>query len=250
MDRKFGWKPDIPDIRDVPFKMMMGFVSTELPPYVDLRVMCSEIEDQKNVGSCTANALVGALEYLERKEKSEYKDLSRLFVYYNERVMEDSVKIDQGAMLRTGIKTLVKEGVCPEYMWPYTPDNFAVKPFAECYLAAQNHQILNYQRLETLQEMRACLAEGFPFVFGFAVYESIDSPITKETGTVNLPGQSERMMGGHAVMAVGYDDLKRRLIVRNSWGKGWGDKGYFTLPYEYVENSNLSADFWVIKRTE
>ncbi|HLO25596.1 MAG TPA: C1 family peptidase, partial [Geobacteraceae bacterium] len=161
-----------------------------------------------------------------------------------------SVKTDSGAMIRDGIKTLVKQGACLEKSWPYNIAKFAVKPPEACYTEALDYQILSYSRLNTLDEMRACLADGYPFTFGFSVYEGFETQQVAETGVVNMPGKGERMLGGHAVLAVGYDDAAQRVIVRNSWGVGWGKKGYFTMPYAYVADRNLSDDFWTIRRGE
>jgi C1A family cysteine protease len=246
---KYGWVPDLPDHRDYLFSAVRP-VPPALPAHLDLRPFCSKVEDQGNLGSCTANALAGALECLEIKDKVHYADLSRLFIYYNERVIEHSVKSDSGAMIRDGIKTLAKQGVCTEKTWPYVISRFTKKPGAACYNEASAHQITSYHRILTLDEMRACLAEGFPFVFGFTVYESFESQQTAKTGVVNMPLAGERTVGGHAVMAAGYDDNEKRFIVRNSWGPKWGMKGYFTMPYAYVADRNLSDDFWTIRRGE
>src|SRR5262249_40190835 len=151
-----------------------------------------------------------------------FADLSRLFIYYNERVVEHTVKTDSGAMLRDGIKTLAQLGVCTEKRWPYTINRFAIKPTAACYTEGRKHRITSYERLLTLDEMRACLADGFPFVFGFTVYEAFESAAVAKTGVVPMPGPEERVLGGHAVCAVGYDDGEKRFLVRNSWGPKWG----------------------------
>lgn len=247
--RAYGWVPDLPDQRDYRFRSVLK-VPGKLPSRADLRPFCSKVEDQGELGSCTANALAGALEFLERKDKIPFQDFSRLFIYYNERALEHSVNSDSGAMIRDGIKTLVKQGVCSEKAWPYDISRFKVKPKPVCYQEGLEHQITSYHRLSTLDQMRSCLAEGFPFVFGFAVYESFETQEVAKTGLVNLPKAKEQCLGGHAVLAVGYDDESQRFIVRNSWGTGWGIKGYFTMPYKYLSNRNLSDDFWTIRRGE
>ena len=173
--RGYGWVPDLPDQRDFLYRAIR-VVPPVLPHQVDLRPSCSPVENQGNLGSCTANALVGALEFLENKNKKPFADLSRLFVYYNERVIEHTVKTDSGAMLRDGIKTLAKQGVCKEKTWPYIVSKFAVKPAAKCYKEAALHTITSYHRILTQDEMLECLADGYPFVFGFTVYESFGHP--------------------------------------------------------------------------
>lgn len=245
----YGWLPDLPDGRDHQYGLVYR-VPKALPRSVDLRATCSPVEDQGALGSCTANALVGVLEFLEVKDGLALTDLSRLFVYYNERVIEHTVSQDSGAMLRDGIKTLARQGVCAEREWPYVISKFDDRPSAACYQEADRHQITSYQRLMTLDEMRACLASGYPFVFGFTVYESFESAAVAKSGKVQMPKQSERALGGHAVCAVGYNDKAKRFTVRNSWGRGWGMKGYFSMPYDYLADRNLSDDFWTIRRGE
>lgn len=245
----FGWNPDLPDHRDRLY-VALRILPSRLPAKVDLRPLCSPVEDQGQLGSCTGNALVGAVEFLEKKDKAPFADLSRLFIYYNERLIEHTVKSDSGAQIRDGIKTLAKQGVCTEKLWPYDIAAFAKKPSAACYSDASNHQITSYQRIVTLDEMRTCLSDGFPFVFGFTVYESFESAEVARTGIVNMPKRTERILGGHAVLAVGYDNTTKRFIVRNSWGVGWGIRGYFTIPYAYLTDRNLSDDFWTIRQGE
>ncbi|HVO32856.1 MAG TPA: C1 family peptidase [Elusimicrobiota bacterium] len=244
---RYGWIPDIPDHRDFLFSARRA-APVRLPSTVDLRATCSPIENQGQLGSCTANALAGALEFLEDKDRAPFEDVSRLFIYYNERVVEHTVKTDSGAMLRDGIKTLARDGVCSEALWPYVISRFAAKPTPRCYADGRAHTITSYERLLTLNDMRACLAAGFPFVFGFTVYESFESPQVARAGVMPMPQASERAIGGHAVMAAGYDDAQQQLICRNSWGTAWGLKGYFLMPYAYVEDRNLSDDFWTIRR--
>jgi C1A family cysteine protease len=242
----YGWQPDLPDHRDLLFSAIAPRAVT-LPPKVDLRAKCSPIENQGQLGSCTANALVGALEFLEKKDGAKFVDLSRLFVYYNERSIEGTVDQDSGALIRDGIKSLAKQGVCPELNWPYKIAAFKKKPLAACYTKAKAHKITSYHRINDMNEMRTCLAEGYPFVFGFTVYESFESPAVGKSGILNLPAASEKVMGGHAVMAVGYDDSQQRFIIRNSWDTDWGMKGYFTMPYAYLSDRNLSDDFWTVR---
>jgi len=245
----YGWTPDRPDHRDQLYAAIAA-PPPVLPPAVDLRAQCSPVENQGQLGSCTANALVGNLEFLEKKAGHAPRDLSRLFVYYNERTMEGTVNEDAGAMIRDGVKSLAKQGVCPEAEWPYVITRFRTKPTAACYRDALGHQVLSYHRILTLQEMRNCLAEGFPFVFGFTVYEAFESPAVAKTGRLNLPAAKERSLGGHAVMAVGYSDAATRFTVRNSWGADWGLGGYFTMPYAYLDNRNLADDFWTLRTME
>ena len=245
----YGWVPDVPDQRDYLLSAILK-VPARLPGKVDLRPLCSKVEDQGNLGSCTANALVGAIELLENKDKVSFADFSRLFIYYNERAIEHTINSDSGAMIRDGIKTMAKQGTCTEKSWPYNTAKFKVKPTAACYREALNHQITSYFRILTLDQMKACLAAGFPFVFGFAVYESFETQRVARTGVVPMPKAGEQLLGGHAVLAVGYDQASQRFIVRNSWGTGWGMKGYFTIPYKYLGNTDLADDFWTIRKGE
>lgn len=242
----YGWVPDLPDQRDIMYSAVRKIPAT-LPSAVDLRPMCSPVEDQGQLGSCTGNALAGALEFLEMKDKDPFIDLSRLFIYYNERAFEHTVESDSGAQIRDGIKTLAKKGVCSEKCWPYDISKFTVKPPESCYTEAGTHKITSYQRIQTVDEMRTCLADGYPFVFGFSVYESFESQEVAQTGIVQMPQPDEKQVGGHAVVAVGYDDSQKIFIVRNSWGESWGMKGYFTIPYDYLGNDNLADDFWTIR---
>ena len=245
----YGWTPDRPDQRD---KLYAAIAAPPkiLPASVDLRAQCSPVENQGQLGSCTANALVGSLEFLEIKAGKPATDLSRLFVYYNERAIEGTINEDAGAMIRDGVKSLVKQGVCTEKAWPYVIGKFAVKPPAACFKQGLAHQVLSYHRILTVQEMKSCLAEGYPFVFGFTVYEAFESATVAKTGQLNLPRPKEKSLGGHAVLAVGYNDAAQRFIVRNSWGANWGLHGYFTMPYDYLGNRNLADDLWTLRAFE
>lgn len=247
--RVFGWIPDLPDHRDIRYSSVYR-IPKKLPLKTDLRLLCPPIEDQGELGSCTAHALTGALEVLEKRNGRPVIQFSRLFVYYNERAIEHTITQDSGAMLRDGIKSLVKKGACSEKKWPYIPARYSVKPGTACFKEGLDHQITAYQRIDTVDQMRACLADGFPFVFGFTVYESFQSQTVSRTGKVRMPERSERVLGGHAVLGVGYNDAQKRFIVRNSWGTAWGIKGYFTIPYAYCASRDLSDDFWTIRGGE
>jgi C1A family cysteine protease len=225
-------------------------VLATLPPAVDLRPQCpKEVYDQGQLGSCTGNAIAGAIEFDEIKQKAaDIFTPSRLFIYYNERVIEGTVNSDSGAQIRDGIKTVAKQGACHEQIWPYDIAKFRTKPPKPAYTDGAKHTAVQYQRLiQSLTEMKGCLAAGYPFVFGFTVYESFESSSVAKTGVVPFPGSGEKVVGGHAVLGVGYDDTSQRFIVRNSWGPGWGMKGYFTIPYSYLTASNLADDFWTIR---
>jgi C1A family cysteine protease len=246
---RYGWIPDLPDQRDLPYATL-AVALPQLPKVIDLRSHCSSVENQGDLGSCTACALVGNLEYIKKITLKRTINFSRLFLYYNERVIRHTQKSDSGASIRDGIKSLVKTGDCLERLWPYDANKFAIKPPKTCYREAEDLQITKYYRIHTTSEMKQTLSLGFPFVFGFAVYESFESPIVAKTGIVPMPRPDERVVGGHAVMAVGYDDTKKCFVVRNSWGTSWGDNGYFFMPYGYVSNSSLSSDFWTIRAME
>jgi C1A family cysteine protease len=246
----YGWTPDLPDARDYLFAAPESVLST-LPTQVDLTSKCPPVYDQGQLGSCTANAIGAAFEFIQLKQGLTDFAPSRLFVYYNERKIEGTVTTDSGAMIRDGIKSVNQLGVCSEDTWAYDITQFAVAPPANAYTEAATHQATVYQRvLPLLAQMQGCLAAGSPFVFGFSVYESFESQDVAKTGVVPLPQRSERLLGGHAVLAVGYDDESQRFYVRNSWGTGWGLDGYCTMPYAYLTNQSLASDFWAIDAVE
>ena len=246
---KYGWIPDLPDERDLAYSLLAPAIPA-IPLSVDLRKGCTPVENQGDLGSCTACALVGNLEYIKYKKLSKVINFSKLFLYYNERVIRHTQNADSGASIRDGIKTLVKIGDCLESLWPYDIDKFAVKPPQKAYTEAKDMQIIRYYRLHTLDEMKHTISAGSPFVFGFAVYTSFESRKIAATGIVPMPKKGERLVGGHAVMAVGYDYSRGYAVIRNSWGSSWGDKGYCYMPYGYLTNENLSSDFWTIRTME
>jgi C1A family cysteine protease len=246
----YGWNPDIPDQRDHLYAAPVT-APQALPSSADLRPQCPPVYDQGQLGSCTANAIAGAFQFCEMKENLPTTFVpSRLFIYYNERVMEHTVNSDSGAQIRDGIKSVAKQGVCSEDLWPYNIANFTNHPPANCYQVALQNKVTQYTRLaQNLNQMKACLASGYPFVFGFTVYDSFESNAVATTGIVPMPNPSEQVLGGHAVVAVGYDDSQQRFIVRNSWGVTWGLQGYCQMPYAYLTqaNPNLASDFWTLR---
>lgn len=281
-EKGMGWFPDLPDRRDLTLELEkkkndgikdmvkeLGIKEpvTGIPDNMDLRQWCSPVEDQKSLGSCTANAGVGLLEYFERRAFGNHIDASRLFLYKNSRKLA-GLTGDTGSYLRTTMAALVLFGVPPEKYWQYTdkkPD-FDADPDSFCYAFAENYKTIQYLRLDPpstpvnilLDRIKANLAAGLPSMFGFTVYDSI---YQAEAGNIPYPCSGEKVAGGHAVVAVGYDDSvlienskcgktsRGALLIRNSWGTSWGDKGYGWLPYDYVLKG-LAADWWTLIKAD
>lgn len=246
---KLTWKPDLPDFRDYQFSKYTSVLKTGLPSKVDMRTRFPLVYDQGNLGSCTSNCISTAIDFERLKQNIQPLLPSRLFIYYNERLLENTVSYDSGASLRDGIKTVSKDGACAETEWPYDISKFTIRPATSCYTNAQKNLVKQYLRLNNtnITELKTCLAAGYGFVFGFTVYQSFMTTNVIKTGMVPMPNTSERVLGGHATFCLGYDDSKSRFIVRNSWGTGWGDKGHFYIPYSYLTNQNLAGDFWSIQ---
>lgn len=222
----------------------------ELPTTVDLRNMFPPIYDQGELGSCTANALCSVFEFetIDQNIDVGFKP-SRLFIYYNERKLEGTINEDSGATLSTGIKSLIKYGVCSENICPYKVENFKKKPSTRAYKDARDHKVVISTNIEQdIFTMKATLYNKNPFVVGIAVYESFESQEVAKTGIVLMPKQGEKMLGGHAICICGYTET--HWIAKNSWGSNWGDKGYFYLPLIYLLDSNLSTDLWNISKIE
>jgi len=230
------------------------------PPRVDLRPLCPPIVDQGSLGSCTANALAGALGFLEIKDGLPSQDFSRLYIYYNERAIEGTIGWDAGAQIYDGIKSLSvgHQGACYESTWPYDISKFTAAPPLAAYTEGESHEILVFESIQPvnnayqISDLKDCLASGYPFVFGFSVFESFDSEEVALTGIVPMPLPGEVIVGGHAVPCVGYDDTTQRFICRNSWGQGWGQNGYFTMPYAFMGASwpAYISDLWTIRKGE
>ncbi len=244
---RFGWVPDLPDHRDYMYAAPTPIMH-DIPASADLTSSCPPVYDQGQLGSCTANAIAGAFQFDEIKQNEPNTVPSRLFIYYGERAMEGTVSTDSGAQIRDGIKVVASQGVCPETEWPYDIQKFAQKPSQKCFADAKKYTAVTYQRLiQDQNTMKGCLAEGFPFVFGITVYQSMMSNDVTKTGIVPIPTTQEKSLGGHAIMAVGFDDKTQCFKFRNSWGTGWGDGGYGYIPYAYLTDQNLADDFWTIR---
>lgn len=244
----YGWIRDLPDARDYLYAAPLHRFPGGLPRSVDLRTECPPVYDQGQLGSCTGNAIAGAIEFDQRKLGKKEFTPSRLFIYYNERVIEGTVSQDSGAQVRDGIKSVATLGAPPETDWAYNISEFAQKPPAKAYMDAKFDLVSSYSRVaQSLTQMQGCLAEGYPFVFGFTVYESFEGQQVADAGIVQMPAHGEKVVGGHCVVAVGYDDSERHFIIRNSWGTGWGVKGYCYMPYEYLISPHLASDFWTIR---
>ena len=272
-----GWLPDYPDLRDytaqhqeiLPLlkKARVDPGNSKLPARVDLREWCSPVEDQGALGSCTAHAGVGIVEYFEKRSFGKHVDASRLFLYKVTRNLMHSTG-DTGAFLRNAMGAIALFGVPPEEYWPYKITDFDKEPPAFCYAFAQNYQAVKYFRLDppdtakdvVLSRIKTNLAAGIPSMFGFTVYSSIAQADT--TGKIPFPAGGEQIKGGHAIAAVGYDDkmtiknthpgspeTKGALLIRNSWGSGWGDNGYGWFPYEYVLQG-IAEDWWSLIKSE
>ncbi len=221
----------------------------ELPAFVDLRSHLTPVEDQGEVGSCTANALAGALEYLEKRTNGAEGRVSRLFIYWNERDVEGTAAQDHGAALSDGIKVLKTDGACSEDTWQYDKTMVFEQPAEAAYDEAKGHTIDEAHKVKVeLHDMRHCLAEGYPFVFGLQVYDAFQQDGEKNNGVIRTPDPAtHEHAGGHAMLCVGYSDKDQVFLVRNSWGPGWGVRGYCYIPYGYLANSDFCHDAWTIR---
>lgn len=246
--RNYGWKQSKPDIRDFKLKTVNPAVYKSLPKSVDLRNIVPEVLDQGELGSCTAHALTMAHRIARIKQGLPDMELSRLFVYYNERLIEGTINEDAGAEIRDGAKVLGTYGVPIETDWPYIENKFKDKPTDQSYKDAIQDEASQYMTVEqTENEIKMCLYEGYPVVFGANIFEEFEGDEVARTGIVPMPTQNSRPAGGHAILIVGYNDDTRRFTVLNSWSNEWGDKGYCYFPYDYITNKDLCSDFWTIR---
>jgi C1A family cysteine protease len=249
---KYNWRPDKPDARDHIFEKLNEIPAT-LPASVDLRSHCPPIVDQGQIGSCTGNAIAGIVEYYDNTHNKAGVIVSRLFIYYQERVLEGTTYYDAGAYIRDGIKACNQYGAPLETIWPYLSNKVTTRPSTAAYTDAAKRKVGSYQRITTQAAgIKASLNSGYPVVVGFTVYASFETGTWWQpsgTGFMPYPNvNTESVLGGHAVAIVGYNDNLNggSFICRNSWGTGWGQSGYFYMPYTVINNANMSSDFWAV----
>jgi len=236
------WVPDKLDARDYKYQL----TTKTSPNNIDLRPYCSPIENQGSLGSCTGQAIAGAIELLN-KRNGNYRDISRLFIYYYERLILGTVNYDSGAYIRDGIKATNHYGVSLERYWPYDIRKFRQQPITEAKNDALNRKVTRYEKVADFNGCIDALTNGYPVIIGFHVYTSFMSNTVTRTGNMPYPNtKREKLLGGHAVLLVGYDKTKKVFIVRNSWGTNWGAKGYFYMPFNVI-NPTMSSDYWIIK---
>ena len=233
------------DMRAVQFKAEFFNKSKLLPKVVDLIPLQSAVKDQGELGYCFAFAGCSLREYIENKNKDKYIALSQLYLGYKTKLKEGTVGEDDGVSTLADVLWAIQTyGICPEDMDPYIPSAFAHSTNAFEDKAAAKYKITQYSQITSLLGLKTALAEGNVVTLGIAVYDSFESDQVAETGNVHMPTPEEQCLGGHAVLAVGYNDNLGIVQVKNSWGPNWGQKGYFTLPYQYIENPELTFDMW------
>lgn len=250
-NKKYGWNRQLPDQRD----HYLVFNSTKNNinniNCIDLRDKCPPIYNQGNLGSCTSNGIAFAYQFEQMNQKIYNFIPSRLFIYYNERSIEGTVNYDSGANIRDGIKSINKQGVCDEKEWVYDITKFKNKPNEQCYINAKKNLTITYKQLpQNIEQFKLSLIQGYPIIFGFSVYESFESESVCKTGIIPMPKPFETLLGGHCMCIVGFIEDKSQFIVRNSYGEKWGNNGYCYFPYNYLENMDLSNDFWIIQKVE
>jgi C1A family cysteine protease len=246
MKKRLGWRPDVPDARDYEYRPRALRRQSKI---VDLRERFFKVWQQGDLGSCTAQTVAAACLYRDIYDRDMSIVVpSRLFIYYMTRSIEGTINSDAGAEIRNSIKAVADFGYPTEEEWPYKIPEFKIKPPANAQRKAKKEKIKRYERVSReISHFRKLLGDGYPIALGFSVYESVYTKKVDKSGIIPLPKKGEKLEGGHAVLAVGYDDERKALIIRNSWGASWGQKGYGYIPYAFIENSGLSDDFWVIR---
>lgn len=248
--RRYGLLPDPPDSRDL--LLVAPPRRWFLPSSVNLKDKMPPIYDQGSLGSCVGQSVAAVLDFAHRLSNESFFNPSRLFIYFNARDMEGTVDQDVGCCIRDAVKSVNKLGACPERLCPYVIKDFAIRPTAAAYKSGEDFQAIKYQRVPlALSFLKGVLAKGIPIVLGISIYSSFETEEVAKTGIVPMPNtKKEQSLGGHAVVVVGYDDKAGRFLMRNSWGTAWGDKGYFTIPYDFITNPKLTNDAWMIEQAE
>jgi len=251
-ERHYNYRPDMPDHRDFSYgDNVRKFRSNTLPFHASVLRKGPKPVDQGNLGSCTANAVGAAVFYdLMNDVSFDAFPPSRLFIYYQERAAQGTIAYDRGSSLRAGMKVISKFGAPHEDLWPYDISKFTDKPPSPAYADGQRYLASNYFRIDNtnLDDLKDCIAQGFPFVFGFSVYSSFEK--IGADGVMPMPGPNEQMLGGHAVMAGAYNDHKKAFRIRNSWGRDWGRHGDFFMPYEFITDPQYATDFWTLRKID
>lgn len=248
----YGWTPSPPDHRDVMYAAPAHLMAAELPRVVSLRSkFAMEPFNQGALGSCGPNSAAGDIVIAQGNDGlTQIKTPSRQFIYWVTRSLMGTVNEDSGVNNRAMLKALNQYGWCDEELCPYQINRFTVRPSEQAFSQAVARRIVAYLRVQQdLQTMKACLAGGDPFIYGFSVYASFESPQTSNTGVVPMPTAGEKLLGGHDVLIIGYDDVREAFEFRNSYGVEWGDGGHGWMPYRYATNANLSSDFWTVQKS-
>jgi C1A family cysteine protease len=251
VQRKLNWKRQPADLRDLELHHRQVMMK-HLPAAASTRAIAEPpIRDQGSLGSCTQNAGAEAMGFLWMKVRHQPDPLfSRLFGYWFTRHLEgNSPDDDSGCNVRDVFKAYTRWGLCLESTWPYDISKFSWMPSAEAQQEALKHQALKYFACKSLYAIKQSIADGYPVIFGFDCFESLESPATARTGIIPMPGAHERSIGGHCMLADSYDDATRMISGPNSWGEGWGDHGRFQLPYDYWER-NLASDAHTLRLEE
>lgn len=266
MERKFGWKPSLPTRAKKYSCTFESMTSKPLPEKVDLSPLCSPIEDQGSHGSCVGHGTCGMLEYLELWElraklpvgakapevfDSTFDPISRLFVYNNARLYDGNpLSQDNGTQISSAIHVIKNQGLCRESQFAYTDENVLFSPPDEAYLEGLHHKAVWDYKLDNrnLNELKQCLAWGYPIIFGMTCYDSMMTQQVAETGDIPYPSNGDSPVGGHCMLIVGYDNATQTFDLRQSWGLGWGNQGYGKIGFDYLTDTDLASDFWTLRK--
>lgn len=246
---KGGYVKDKIDTRDYIYKINKNIAQVKLPTKFTLNKTMPPILDQGDIGSCVSNAVCNALGFLNLKINKPLNLKSRLFNYYNTRVLEGTVNSDSGCQIRDAIKICNQIGSCYEETWPYDITRFKNKPSDDTYTEAKKHKLTVYQRVaQNRNAIKACLISGFPIIIGFMCYNTLFNPSVEKTGDILSPTRRDYIIGGHCVLITGYNDITQRYEIMNSWGTDWGNNGYGSISYSYIENPSYAFDLWQMQK--